>query len=493
MKNAIKNIKKTTLFIMRVLRIIILSVVGSVFVYGAMVDFASSGSHDLVHNQYERYEHSNIYYEVDIANETDIELVYNALDKLPKGLLSRIENDWLILISEESPFDSFATENKVMGTAYYQECVIWLHPDFEMHQFYHECGHVYDLYAGHISQANEFKEIYKNNWDKYLLHEDKEVENHCVSDSSEYFAEMFAEYVMYKDHLKDNNVDVCNYIEKHLSESWRLGDVGMFICRFERLQFVLRDKFCYVGDNIASRWNRFTANKIFGRKIKLEEQIEDKFNFEYPDAEKIYNTIIDVAKNPDNYGDLIKIRVANKEYPVALEANSALKIYFADASKDFVEYNPEVVDKEILYIYTANKSDILAAEEMRQLYMVKVEDALKTIKDGRNEVEKLTRITTFMYKYAEYGNILEDSSSKQFWDDKTCNGLSYAMVFKQMCNRLNIECDIGMTPLYTGTDHYFNIVYIDGKTYYYDIARVSENKFAITNYDFITYDVNIVY
>ena len=351
----VKILKKVTLFIMRIIRIIILSVVGSVFVYGAMVDFAAAGSHDLVHTQYERYEHSNIYYEVDVADENDIDMVYDALDKLPKGLLNRIENDWLILISEKSPFESFVTEGKVMGTAYYQECVIWLHPDFELHQFYHECGHVYDLYAGHISQANDFKTIYKNNWDKYLLHEDKQIENHCVSDSSEYFAEMFAEYVMYSEHLMTNNIDVYMYINKHLGEPWRLGDVGLFICRFERLQFVIRDKFALLGDDIASRWNRLCSNKIFGKKIVLEQQVEDTFNFEHPDAEVIYNTIMNVINNPDIYPDIIKIQVNDKESPVSLEVNSALQIYFADASKDYVEFNPEVIDKKVVYLYSRKK------------------------------------------------------------------------------------------------------------------------------------------
>jgi hypothetical protein len=485
----LKRILKFFNFCLKISRLFVIAIFGSIFVYTAIVDFASANSHDLVHTQYERYEHSNIYYQTDIADIDDINMVYDTLDKLPKGLLRRIERDWLILISEESPFETFETQNKIVGTTYYKDRVIWMQPGFDIHHFFHETGHVYDIYAGELSKSNEFYNIYMDNWKQYQCYHEDDVIEHAVSDASEYFAEMFAEYIMHNDYLKENNSAIYDYINKNVNESWRMSDIGMFICRIQRLQFNVVDSLEDISNRIDSQFKIIKSKIRLAGKIKEVDDHKTTFDFEYVDAEAIFNTVLAVIENPHLYQDEIKVKVNESDFEIYWEANSALQIYFGDCTKDFVRYMPEVINGKAQFFYIFNKVDILKAETYRTLYAKRIDEVIVGLKKG-SERQLLTQVALYMYQYADYGHPYEDATLKQFWEEKYCNSLANAIVFKQFANRLGIQCDIVKTPLYTGNDHYFNIVYIDDQIYYYDVSRVNESKFDIKEYDLIVFDTN---
>ena len=78
----------------------------------------------------------------------------------------------------------------------------------------HEIGHVLDREKGYLSNSSEFKSIYKD--ERYKMKEHEKVDNHNISDASEYFAQCFLEYCKYPTSLKKSAPRTYNYFSNHV-------------------------------------------------------------------------------------------------------------------------------------------------------------------------------------------------------------------------------------------------------------------------------------
>ncbi len=87
------------------------------------------------------------------------------------------------------------------------------------------------------------------------------------------------------------------------------------------------------------------------------------------------------------------------------------------------------------------------------------------------ETEMLIQVSAFITDKMEYG-VVNNATSKDFWDSQPGDCVSYAMIFKQFCDRLGITCDIIYQRNAFDEGHVYNRVTLsDGTFKYYDLSQ----------------------
>lgn len=186
-------------------------------------------------------------------------IFYTTFEDAEKSLLNNVTNDikdflstvpnefrefekdgWKIIISSTRP--TYITEieekvgYKIGGNTYKDYRLIFLYlneetPEYLLEDFIHEFGHYVDLLKGYPSRSNEFKKLfddYKNNFDG----DGFVVNNYTISSPVEFFASCYKDYQLDSDGLKNNSIEVYEFIESSLED-----DFLLFYKRFIRYYF----------------------------------------------------------------------------------------------------------------------------------------------------------------------------------------------------------------------------------------------------------------
>lgn len=479
-------------FSFKIARIIILVVVGTLLVYGLISAVSTMEAQDLVHSNYKQST-TNLYVDNNLDVEVQQDKVDEVLSLIPRYLFDEINDNWIILISNECPFEGLLTNGTVKGTTYYLTNIIWMHPDFTSHELAHEFGHVLSFKFGEIANSNDFKTIYKNNWDKYINYDQTVVETHCISSSSEYFAHMFAEYIYYPDYLKENNNEVYTYMDDITHDYWRMSWLGLHHGTTIRMCRTIWKKISDFGNSITYTC-RNTFNNIsivFNKKVDINNyKINTDQAYKYPETEEIINIVHDVIMNPDKYPNTI---THNFNYDVNFEAyletRTILMFYFMDESTSFVHFGTSVDNGNITTPVTLDKQTLLSANKTRNEHLEKTEVVLSDIKAG-SDTQILMQLADYIIDNCQYSLSFEDATMEQFWNGSG-NDKTYAMAFQLFAQRLGYECDIVMAPMEIGIDHVFNRVKLNDGTYrYFDLTRFESNQINVEQSDLIVYSVN---
>lgn len=156
-----------------------------------------------------------------------IEIIQNVYNQMPAEVKSIIRDNWIILVSDSYPYlDPTKPSTMALGATYDKYDTIWLGPFFNENVFAHECGHAIDQYFGLLSFSNKFKSIYDEYSSIYLEFGRSSIDKHSTSSSSEFFAALFAEYIIYPEYMRETYPEIYNYFSEIIHPKWKYTIAG---------------------------------------------------------------------------------------------------------------------------------------------------------------------------------------------------------------------------------------------------------------------------
>ena len=198
--------------------------------------------------------------------------------------------------------------------------------------------------------------------------------------------------------------------------------------------------------------------------------------------------IFDVIDHPENYPvDTYKkqpVIVLKYDHQISFAAYNHLAAcvdyYFGKECTDVFDVVSSTNNEQAtIYIHT----DVLEQlKQEREIYIAKVDEVLGTLHEG-TETQKLLQICKFIRDNCGYKE-KETTSVADFWNAGEGDCVTYAMVFRQFCERLGIECDIVFGMSQFGEGHVWNRVLLsDGSYRYYDLTYYNLGKIDMLYYD----------
>jgi hypothetical protein len=486
----------------RTARILSIAIICALFIQNLKLESEKMKSHDLIHTEYNYTSIANLYVEdMELTNEMT-QKISTLYKKTPKMLYDIIVRDWMIVVSKDSPFEILETNNIVKATTYYGQNVIWITPEATDHEIIHEFGHVLSFYCGGIDQSFRFTNIYRNNWDTYIMADGQPVSEHCVSSSMEFFAEMYAEYILHPEYFKANFSECYDFLHSFRNDNaWRLTHFGT--------QLSLADKILRTLCNNMDNWirDRLFYVKNFGNEIKLifRKRIDTNSlnstnlsTYKYKFTLDTFELVQDIIAHPELYNDTICVLESDTALSVEEfnEANTSLNYYFLDNSKELIklEFVFDAATNTLIYVYNLDKQTLLEREAGRKESLTYVDNVLAAkIKNG-NEKEMMLQVMAYILEHTTVDSSLENVTQHDFWQGKVRNHITYAMIFQQFAHRLGIHCDIVISPTDRGTLHVFNRITLNDGTYvYYDVINLVCHQENLYTENLIIYGINSEY
>lgn len=149
---------------------------------------------------------SRKYYFVQKDGEVDdkyMSMIYRELNYLPDSILNLLKshNVKIYITTKNLATEFFNGEyTSVRGVAVYESDAIYIEDREKACRgaTLHECGHLYSGYKNDVDMSSEFIRLYNEEKDSFALL----ASQHCISSSTEYFAEVFEKYFKCYDELK---------------------------------------------------------------------------------------------------------------------------------------------------------------------------------------------------------------------------------------------------------------------------------------------------
>ena len=486
--------KKGFKLIFRISRILALAFIGAMFVHSFMLSQAALQNQSMVHENYERVEHTNIYVDEETIPEEQLIKINKVYEKLSLPLLRIIEDKWIILVSKNCPFESFNTEAKIMGTTYFEFNVVWLDPYATEKQIAHEFGHILSFVCGEIHNEPEFLNLYWSNWNQYVEADKFELDSHCISSPGEYFAELYAEYLYFPGYLKECFNDGYNYISDLSHDYWRLTDVGRYHGIGNRMVRIVGNKLTSFIDNCKYDMNMFKEGfkNIFRKKLNPELHQESLYTFKYAETGEVLSYVQEIVKTEQTTNKVEYIFNKNLDYDIFVEINTVLQMYFLDNRNSIAQLGVGY-DDGIYSIILFDVQQLKHLEAKRQVSLDNVDKLLSQIKSGSDE-EILTQIAHKLWKGAENIYASRDTRASEYWSTGSCNSATIAMIFQQCAHRLGYTCDIVVSPLESGNNYFYNrVVMPDGSYKYYDVLGKNVHCDDLRHELLIPYAINCEY
>ena len=498
----LKNFAKTSII---VIIVIALLYAGSVFLSsGILLLSQNNESYSMamqLNNKFVYSTENDIFIDDEEYLEDSVKIMESVYSKLPSHIANVIKNEWSIVVSLDEPIK---TNSQVVaaGVTYSNVSVIWLSRYFDETVMSHEIGHAIDSYLGHPSLSSEFDNIYNKYWNEYLEFGAERINKHSTSDSSEFFAALFADYIVYPDYLKEQAPDAYAYFERILINDWRFSDTGKYLS----LCSSTNQRFKSVFDEIATTIKLHLTSTVDVKKVDVTNNalidIDDytethDLSWLSKAPREVVEIMLDLAQNPDKYPKethrILKSEGYVIEYDFAWpisyyqEVLSFATMYYGDEDLDPIDVNViNGVKTEVVI-----KHDIVVeAEALRINSLKNVEDVLKTIHDG-TETEILIQISNYIIDNSTY--VLQHSTNfYSFWGNHEGDCVMYTMIFKQFLDRLGYENDIVSVVYSNGMGHVYNRVLIDGQYRYYDLTNkiVDANQIDKTGYHINTWQIS---
>ena len=411
--------------------------------------------------------------------------IKETLLKMPDQVEEEIRDNWVILVSNNNPMISYDVSFAV-GYTHARAKLIWLAPDFTEETLIHEIGHAIAS-VEHIDISKNFRRLYKT----FLYNVDctdwigENFDSHDTSTSGEFFAFLFVQYMNNADleaHFKDGYVYMSNAVNS-LNQSW----TNVFTRHYNLLSYII----CAVSNpmrSILSVWDVYfeVRNNPTIQMSDYQEQVVFAGLTEKENV--ILDMIFDVVKNIDNYkeeigsGSSVMVLEHNEQitYETYNKIVACIDCYLGCENSEVIDIvNNSASDTAYIYIHI---DELERLKERRAVYVDNTSKALETMHEG-TETQKLLQISKYIVnncKYADIGNTTADD----FWTDGVGGCLTYAMVFRQFCEQLGIQCDVICGKNKSGETHMWNRVKLsDGSYRYYDLPYYRVGAVDVEQYD----------
>lgn len=404
------------------------------------------------------------------------ESLQNSINLLPEHIRPIID-EWTILLSNHQPFVIDYAE-AASGITYLDKKVIWFSHASDEKIILHEFGHVIDSYLGGISSTEEFKQLYQNNWQSYVESGQEIIDIHSISCSSEFFASVFADYILNPDYLKEQSEELYCFFDHVTSDSWKFNNCGRFVGIAKNISFILHSFIDNEQYPVANLDKQTIPNETPLVNINEYETIND-YSWLNDMSRNIIDNMFDILKDSSKYekddyfGSEGYVFIYEYEMdPIWYnELYSYVSMYFLDENTDI--FGIYVEDGKTTVIIKHDK--LFLAEYKRQDSMRNVEYVLSTYIHEGSETEKLIQIADWIDRHTLYRNV--NSTQHVFWHRKTGDCVSYAMIFKQFCDRLSIKSDIVyIQDASTNGRLYNRVILKDGTIRFYDIGEKIVNS-----------------
>lgn len=156
-----------------------------------------------------------------LEGESEDSIIFYAASyyySIPKEVRSEFwEKGWQVILTEKDisrEYYNGPVSGRIAGLALSNEKKIYIQNKRSdiRRAMIHEFGHFFDYDTDMSSGSTSFKKIYEN--EKGSFKEKWKTDNHSISNEQEYFAEAFAQILLYPDILKDNCPKTFNYINE---------------------------------------------------------------------------------------------------------------------------------------------------------------------------------------------------------------------------------------------------------------------------------------
>lgn len=142
---------------------------------------------------------------------------------LPEAIRTAFEqSEWKLVLTDkdiQKEYYEGEVEGHLSGLTSSKEQKIYIHSSRTdiRNAFIHEFGHFFDFISGIPSTTIEFQEIYV--LEKNYLKDKWKFDDHCISNAQEYFAEAFAQMIVYPEIIENSMPKTYEYINTLLNES----------------------------------------------------------------------------------------------------------------------------------------------------------------------------------------------------------------------------------------------------------------------------------
>lgn len=416
------------------------------------------------------------------------DFVADVINKLPEEIAEMIKEEWYIVIADKDPLRS--TDSRyIAGAAHARGKIIWLTPDCSEHTLAHEIGHALAFTENH-DMSSEFCALHARSLDTFLEFKDEKFEAYDTTTPTEFFAYLFDQYICEPERLENNLNEGYRYIST-LATNYKKTFVGTLFGPITKFYNTVAYK--TKGLFVIGRTSFSTAN--------IENEVKDQPLIDvskYSSVESfaglneterdMVRRILDVIENSDNYETKTYFKrsaiVIKCDYYVTYEAYNKIAacvdFYYGQETSDVFDVSSDKKEnRSTLYIFTDTAARL---KQERQVYIEKIEGVISTLHEG-TETQKLLQISKYIAENCEY-EIKDKTSVNDFFESKTGDCVTYAMVFRMFCERLGIQCDIvcGITSM--GDGHAWNRVLLSDGTYrYYDLTYYSRGTLDMPGYD----------
>lgn len=348
-------------------------------------------------------------------------------------------NNWNVVVSETSPF---ACPDIAAGATFYKTRTIWIGSENAEEVFLHETGHAVDYHCGYVSQSQDFIDIYKKYWDKYIPYGNQEAK-HSICEPAEFFAATFADYLLNTDYIENNYVEILDYFNTLIYDKWPSFEIG----------------------NLARLWMQDHTTLTY---TSLDDHVVDVAENSFININN-YSFTNDYSYLPSHVQVVIeKVINSNFEQDEIVEQNlswtkydytsllSWLAMYYCDENFEAIELVNNVETTQLIIKHSLLKK----ADNKRLSILNDVETILSQLKEG-SDVEKLIQISKYLTENMQPDETLSELT----------NNINVCMIFKQFADRLGIQNDIVYTMnRHVQVSNVYNRVFIDGVPYYYNLT-----------------------
>ena len=419
------------------------------------------------------------------------------VEALPEEIKKDIKKNWVIVISENDPTNQYSND-VVSGMAMDKNNLIWLSYRFSEEVVYHEIGHAIGS-ARSTDLSKDFWKLYESVIEKDITFSQGVVSFHDFSSQKEFFALLFEQYICYPDSLKQDFAEGYEYMHEFVS-NYKTDPMnsftGMFVKCYNFSTSVVRDLFWSASSKINVLFETIFDQRASAATLPSEGDVYPSFSGMSTEDKKVFEVIFDVIQNPKNY----TVQNNSKENIVVLKYSPYVTYDIYNRVAACIDYCLGVEQSNIfdvnslqdenyscIYIHIDELTEI---KEKRKNHSEKMDEVLATIEDG-TETQKLLQISRYISENSKY-QTMKSASVNEFWTNGNCDSVTYAMVFRDFCEKLGIQCDIIYGSTSNGESHAWNRVKLSDGTYrYYDITYYNKGKVNMYQYqDFIVTKIN---
>lgn len=446
-----------------------------VIIYPALVSLISASAREQLDERGYATGVENIY--MDAEDTGEAELIGDVLERLPPTVSAELRDNWTFWISESF----FLSSSGFHGMTVPSAKVIWLKPGFTEETLVHEIGHAVAKVTN-ADRSGDCARLYSVFMDECLKWEgDVPNKAYHVSNPSEFFTFIFTRYIRDPADLEESFPEGYDYMAEICGE---FDNTGLRAVRNSALG--IYNVACSFGREVG----RFSSSLL--ATYRIDENVKDNGFIDVTRYEPVISTGGMDEREVVLFYDIFDVVCNVGDYPVGEHNGEPVIILQYDEGASDVSYgkiaacidfylgkeSADIFDVVIyrdaeqrdmythVYIYVEKLAE---RKQARDAYEAKIEEALAGMREG-TEAEKLLQICRYIGENCTH--VPKDgTSSADFWVHAEGDDVTRAMIFRQFCERLGIQCDLVFGKLESGEYRVWNRVKTeDGSYRFYDLT-----------------------